>query len=308
MFSSISTILDVIIFVLSGFIVSSTVAAIVFVVWTFGKINERTSTKELLDKINSSSEKTNTSTALNTTDNNSELIKAAIAIVESHGLSVSGPQNSRNINITSSADNLDRTREINNPKQVLPIPENSQEKMLLETGHVHMKHGDFQSAIKDYTNAIIINPTFAGAYNARGMANRKMKDFHAALQDYNTALSLHNNFAATYNNRGVIYMEIRQIEAALTDFDKALTIEPNSYGYCNRAVAYNYMRDFNKSISESTVAVELNPQLPEAYVVRGIAKVQMGALAAADLDFEVAESLGYKRIDIEDRLIALRKG
>lgn len=308
MFSSISTILDVIIFVLSGFIVSSTVAAIVFVVWTFGKINERTSTKELLDKINSSSEKTNTSTALNTTDNNSELIKAAIAIVESHGLSVSGPQNSRNINITSLADNLDRTREINNPKQVLPIPENSQEKMLLQTGHVHMKHGDFQSAVKDYTNAIIINPTFAGAYNARGMANRKMKDFHAALQDYNTALSLHNNFAATYNNRGVIYMEIRQIEAALTDFDKALTIEPNSYGYCNRAVAYNYMRDFNKSISESTVAVELNPQLPEAYVVRGIAKVQMGALAAADLDFEVAESLGYKRIDIEDRLIALRKG
>ncbi|MAQ96913.1 MAG: hypothetical protein CL716_04305 [Chloroflexi bacterium] len=308
MFSSISTILDVIIFVLSGFIVSSTVAAIVFVVWTFGKINERTSTKELLDKINSSSEKTNTSTALNTTDNNSELIKAAIAIVESHGLSVSGPQNSRNINITSLADNLDRTREINNPKQVLPIPENSQEKMLLETGHVHMKHGDFQSAIKDYTNAIIINPTFAGAYNARGMANRKMKDFHSALQDYNTALSLHNNFAATYNNRGVIYMEIRQIEAALTDFDKALKIEPNSYGYCNRAVAYNYMRDFNKSISESTVAVELNPQLPEAYVVRGIAKVQMGALAAADLDFEVAESLGYKRIDIEDRLIALRKG
>ncbi|MBV46482.1 MAG: hypothetical protein CL900_04640 [Dehalococcoidia bacterium] len=308
MFSSISTILDVIIFVLSGFIVSSTVAAIVFVVWTFGKINERTTTKELLDKINSSSEKTNTSTALNTTDNNSELIKAAIAIVESHGLSVSGPQNSRNINITSLADNLDRTREINNPKQVLPIPENSQEKMLLETGHVHMKHGDFQSAIKDYTNAIIINPTFAGAYNARGMANRKMKDFHSALQDYNTALSLHNNFTATYNNRGVIYMEIRQIEAALTDFDKALTIEPNSYGYCNRAVAYNYMRDFNKSISESTVAVELNPQLPEAYVVRGIAKVQMGALAAADLDFEVAESLGYKRIDIEDRLIALRKG
>ncbi|MCH2313266.1 MAG: tetratricopeptide repeat protein [SAR202 cluster bacterium] len=308
MFSSISTILDVIIFVLSGFIVSSTVAAIVFVVWTFGKINERTSTKELLDKINSSSEKTNTSTALNTTDNNSELIKAAIAIVESHGLSVSGPQNSRNINITSLADNLDRTREINNPKQVLPTPENSHEKMLMETGHVHMKHGDFQSAIKDYTNAIIINPTFAGAYNARGMANRKMKDFHSALQDYNTALSLHNNFAATYNNRGVIYMEIRQIEAALTDFDKALKIEPNSYGYSKRAMANTYKPSFNKSISESTVAVELNPQLPEAYVVRGIAKVQMGALAAADLDFEVAESLGYKRIDIEDRLIALRKG
>jgi hypothetical protein len=69
--------------------VSSTVAAIVFVVWTFGKINERTTTKELLDKINSSSEKTNTPSALNTTDSNSELIKAAITIVQNYGLSIS---------------------------------------------------------------------------------------------------------------------------------------------------------------------------------------------------------------------------
>ena len=74
MFSSISTILDVIIFVLSGFIVSSTVAAIVFVVWTFGKINERTTTKELLDKINSSSE-------LNNQFNFHQLIYLVILIV-----------------------------------------------------------------------------------------------------------------------------------------------------------------------------------------------------------------------------------
>ena len=307
MFSDISTILDVIIFILSGFIVASTVAAIVFVVWTFGKMNERSTTKDLLDKINSSEQKTNTSLALNT-DKNSELIKAAIMIIESYGLSVSGSQNLSLPHQPVSKISINRGIDNRNPNQMSTVPENSQEKMLLETGHVHMKHGDFQSAIKDYTNAIVINPTFAGAYNARGMANRKMKDFHAALQDYNTALTLHNNLAATYNNRGVIYMEIRQIEAPLTDFDKALNIEPNnSYGYCNRAVAYNYMRDFNKSISESTVAVEINPQLPEAYVVRGIAKVQMGANSAADLDFEVAESLGYKRIDIEERLFALKK-
>ena len=307
MFSDISTILDVIIFILSGFIVASTVAAIVFVVWTFGKMNERSTTKDLLDKINSSEQKTNTSLALNT-DKNSELIKAAIMIIESYGLTVSGGQTQASLNQSDPKLAIKRTPKSSIPNSVAPVAENSQEKMLVETGHVHMKHGDFQSAIKDYTNAIVINPTFAGAYNARGMANRKMKDFHAALQDYNTALTLHNNLAATYNNRGVIYMEIRQIEAALTDFDKAINIEPNnSYGYCNRAVAYNYMRDFNKSISESTVAVEINPQLPEAYVVRGIAKVQMGATAAADLDFEVAESLGYKRIDIEERIFALKK-
>ena len=292
MFSSISTILDIIIFVLSGFIVSSTVAAVVFVVWTFGKMNERSNTKELLDTINSSSKKTNTS----------------LAIIESYGLSVSGNKTVNYVPDTPARDDFNKIRTHSSSRDHSSIPVNSNEKMLLQTGHIHMKHGDFSSAIQDYTNAIIVNPNFAGAYNARGMANRKKRDFHAALQDYNIALSLHNNLAATYNNRGVIYMEIRQIEAALNDFDKALSIEPNnSYGYCNRAVAYNYMRDFNKSISESTLAVEINPQLPEAYVVRGIAKVQMGAVSAADLDFEVAESLGYKRIDIEERLVALKK-
>jgi len=308
MFSSISTILDIIIFVLSGFIVSSTVAAVVFVVWTFGKMNERSSTKELLDTINSSSKKTNTSLASNTLDKNEEVIRAAIAIVESYGLSVSGNKTVNYVPDTPARDDFNKIRTHSSSSDHSFIPVNSNEKMLLQTGHIHMKHGDFSSAIQDYTNAIIVNPNFAGAYNARGMANRKKRDFHAALQDYNIALSLHNNLAATYNNRGVIYMEIRQIEAALNDFDKALSIEPNnSYGYCNRAVAYNYMRDFNKSISESTLAVEINPQLPEAYVVRGIAKVQMGAVSAADLDFEVAESLGYKRIDIEERLVALKK-
>ena len=198
MFSDISTILDVIIFILSGFIVASTVAAVVFVVWTFGKMNERSTTKDILDMINSSEEKTNTSLALNT-DKNSELIKAAIMIIESYGLSVSGSKITPLPNQSVSNSSINQGPNDRSLINTSSVQENRQEKMLLETGHVHMKHGDFQSAIKDYTNAIVINPAFAGAYNARGMANRKMKDFHAALQDYNTALTLHNNLAATYN-------------------------------------------------------------------------------------------------------------
>ena len=128
MFSDISTILDVIIFILSGFIVASTVAAVVFVVWTFGKMNERSTTKDLLDKINSSEQKTNTSLALNT-DKNSELIKAAIMIIESYGLSVSGSQNSSLSNQPVSKPSISQGTNNSSLNNIPTVPENSREKM-----------------------------------------------------------------------------------------------------------------------------------------------------------------------------------
>jgi len=310
MFTDLSSIIDLLIFVLSSFVVISTVSAIFILIWTLARHKENPPS-DSLNNISVSNKQTEKKRSdkdfVSHMEQKRILLEAARSIIEDSGLQITDP----------------RKKLSQNPSNGLPkksvavkplIPNtgstlnNNPAFLLLKTGNVHLKHGDFASAIKDYSDALILNPVYAGAYNARGMANRKMKNFQSAIEDYNAALKLHNNLAAAYNNRGVIYLEIRQFIAALSDFDKALSIEPSSsFGYCNRAVAYNYMRDFNKSISESTRAVEINPQLPEAYVVRGIAKVQIGANGAADLDFEVAESLGYKRSDINDRLHSIKQ-
>ena len=135
------------------------------------------------------------------------------------------------------------------------------------------------------------------------MAYRRQKDIQHALQDYTMALNLKPDMAATFNNRGVIHMDIKQYELALSDFDRAIELDPNNAnGFCNRAMVYGYIGDYDKSITESTRATEINPQLSESYVVRGIAKVRIGAQMSAQQDFDVAETLGHSREDINLRV------
>ena len=67
-------------------------------------------------------------------------------------------------------------------------------------------------------------------------------------------------------------------------------------------MVYGYIGDYDKSITESTRATEINPQLSESYVVRGIAKVRIGAEGSASQDFDVAETLGHSRDDINLRV------
>ena len=302
MFSNLATLIDFVVFALSLMLIMAAVSSLVILVWKLAKDKERENSSHISETIMNSSPSTNLPVPSNASVPKAMTLEIAKNILEREGYRVS------NQSQTQSKSNPIYPTQAPSTTFSQNLPTNHPAFMLLKTGNVHMKHGDFSAAIKDFSDALILNPSYAGAYNARGMANRKMKDFQSALQDYNSALKLHHNLAAAYNNRGVIFMEIRQFEAALKDFDKALNIEPqNSYGYSNRAVAYNYMRDFNKSISESTRAVEINPHLPEAYVVRGIAKIQIGANQAATLDFDVAESLGYKRSDIEDRLHAIKQ-
>ena len=305
MFSNLSYIIDVIVFSLALLIIMGAVSSLVLLVWKLSKDKEKQSSLQIIEEIKNSPnlqpQTTNLAVSNSEIQQREMTLEVAKNLLEREGFKIS-TQSEQQTNSKSTVPTVSNSNFSQN------LPTNHPAFMLLKTGNVHMKHGDFTAAIKDFSDALILNPSYAGAYNARGMANRKMKDFQSALQDYNSALKLHNNLAAAYNNRGVIFMEIRQFEAALKDFDKALDLEPqNSYGYSNRAVAYNYMRDFNKSISESTRAVEINPHLPEAYVVRGIAKIQIGANQAATLDFDVAESLGYKRVDIEDRLNAIKQ-
>ena len=49
---------------------------------------------------------------------------------------------------------------------------------------------DYIGAIKDYDQAIKLNPKFANAYLNRGYVKYKIKDYNGAIDDYNHAISL----------------------------------------------------------------------------------------------------------------------
>jgi len=47
--------------------------------------------------------------------------------------------------------------------------------------------GDYQGAIAAYTQAIVLNPNYAEAYNGRGHTRYRLGDYKAAVADFNAA-------------------------------------------------------------------------------------------------------------------------
>ena len=63
------------------------------------------------------------------------------------------------------------------------------------------------------------------AFVSRGIAYRKKKQYDLAIKDYDQAIRLNPNDSAAFNNRGIAYKKKKQYDRAIEDYDQA-TIRP----------------------------------------------------------------------------------
>ena len=84
--------------------------------------------------------------------------------------------------------------------------------------------GDVDGAIREYTAAILINPTLAEAFSNRGGVFFETGNLNAALQDLTLALQLKPSNADGYYNRAKVLEQMDDPSAAIADFRKYLDI------------------------------------------------------------------------------------
>ncbi len=78
----------------------------------------------------------------------------------------------------------------------------------------------------------------AWAYYNRGLAYLHLGDHARAIKDYDQALRLDPGFAIAYNNRGLAYNNVGEYRRAIEDFDRALRLNPGfAWSYVNRCWA-----------------------------------------------------------------------
>ena len=187
-------------------------------------------------------------------------------------------------------------------------------------GNAYRKLGKYDRAIKDYNEAIRIEPDYAEAYYNRGNAYSKNGEAARAIQDYNKALALKPDYVEVYNNRGNIFLDKGELNRAIADFNKVIVLNPeyakaymnlgNVYSqkgeyelvitYYNKAIELNpddaacyyyrgsFYRDKGESdhaIMDYSKAIELKPDFAEAYKIRGIAYIKNGEHDRAIADF-----------------------
>ena len=75
----------------------------------------------------------------------------------------------------------------------------------LQRGILHEEGGEWEAAVRDYTEAIKLDGTNATAYFNRGNAYDQLGQVDLAIADYTQAIKLDPTDPDFYNNRGQIY-------------------------------------------------------------------------------------------------------
>jgi len=77
--------------------------------------------------------------------------------------------------------------------------------------------GNHKQAIGDFDRAIAINPTYANAYNNRGIAYGGLGNYKQAIGDFDRAIAINPTRADAYNNRGAAYDKLGNHNQAIED-------------------------------------------------------------------------------------------
>jgi tetratricopeptide (TPR) repeat protein len=181
-----------------------------------------------------------------------------------------------------------------NPRKTAPVQPEKQEDATAyyNRGKEYFNKGDWDGAIREFTQAIRINPNYTEAYNQRGLAYEKKKEWDQMLADYTAANRLNPNEPRYVMNIGVYYSKTGDYERAITQFNEAIRMKPDyAFAYFNRGDAYRTLRDYDKAIADCDTAIRLDPNNKLAYGTRGEAYRMKGNYTQALNDLNKAISL-----------------
>ncbi len=120
---------------------------------------------------------------------------------------------------------------------------------------------DFQSAIKDYQQAIDLGAKSASVYYALAHAYAHLPDHSRTIEYSSRAIRLDPKKATWYITRGVSYHSIREYQKAVDDCSAAISLRKNySLAYRNRALAYRALGENQKSARDMKTAKQLDAE------------------------------------------------
>jgi tetratricopeptide (TPR) repeat protein len=158
-------------------------------------------------------------------------------------------------------------------------------------GNAYNDLGQYARAIKDYDQAIRLDPGDPRTYTYRGSAYDRLGQHARAIEDHDVAIRLDPGHAVAYNNRGIAYAALDQQARAIEDYDQAIRLDPGyALAYTNRGIAYGALGQNARAIENYDQAIRLGDA--DAYINRGNAYCQLGDIEAALADWDRVIAIG----------------
>ncbi len=157
-------------------------------------------------------------------------------------------------------------------------------------------------AIGDFTTTIRTGQAIADDLRGRGTAYMYRGDFGKAVRDFSQALQMEPKHGPTYHRRAECLFDLEQYEKAVADCVRAVKCDEKTSGvYFTRARALRRLGYFDKAVADFAKVIKRDPHYAVAYYERGLAQRSRGAREAAMADFSKAISLdaGYRNALLE---------
>jgi tetratricopeptide (TPR) repeat protein len=173
---------------------------------------------------------------------------------------------------------------------VMAISDNAQ--LYYLRGNARLERSDHAGAVADYSEALRLDPGRLDIIMKRGQARLEVRDTDGAFADFDAALQADPQDAAAYRGRSAARLLRGDVAGAEADAAAALALQPcaESHGQCG--AVRQCSQDFAGAAAEYSRAIESNPRLFWAHLMRGNACYHMGNLGQTYTDYRRAFELG----------------
>ena len=93
-------------------------------------------------------------------------------------------------------------------------------------GRAYADRGQYDRALRDFDQAVRIDPNYADAYNSRGVAYSGMGQYDRAIEAFDLAIQLDPNYAIAIFNRGLALQNLGRTAESAEAFATAKTVGP----------------------------------------------------------------------------------
>ena len=156
-------------------------------------------------------------------------------------------------------------------------------------GAVLCTQGDYDLAIRAFSQAIQDTPHSIDAYILRAIAYEEMGEVDCAIKDYSQVLEIDAEYIKAYAYRAHAYYTKGKPQRVLQDCTSALRIDPQRADiYGMRGEAYRALGEDEQAIADFTQAIEINPRHAEAYVGRAQTYVLRWKASGSPDDYDLA--------------------
>lgn len=164
---------------------------------------------------------------------------------------------------------------------------------LLQTAYEKFDKRNFEGALQDFNQVLLIAPNNTEALCGRADTKINLNDLPGALKDIDQVITLDQNNAKAYVLKGEVYFNQKDYNNALKMFSQAMQSakEPPALAIIGKAKSMNQLGYTKEAYKILEDAIADQPNNPEYYYARGILNNTKEKYSKALPDFEKAAKL-----------------